>query len=109
MQKVWFQLIVVIDDKEFPSTSVTLKDDDCMADLRDAVKDACKNQLQYVAAMKLKVYPPGTVVPVLADTEPCPVRDKVSKHPMAPGNGNCYIVVAPSRYQQQQRQGNLRM
>ena len=73
--KVWFQL-VAIGEEELSSTSVILKDDDVIDELKRAVKIEIGPLLDRVSAVQLKVYPPGTTIPVPADVKPCPVVPK---------------------------------
>ena len=58
-----------------------------IADLKDAVKKKCENSLSSVAAAQLRVYPPGTQVPV-ADVPALNPGDRVVE-------SATFVVVAP--------------
>jgi len=60
--KVWFQLF--LGDTALDPFKVTLNQNDDIADLKKAVKIECGDNLQGVSSAQLRVYPPGTQVPV---------------------------------------------
>ena len=60
--KVWFQLF--LGDAAQTPFKVTLNQNADVADLIDAVKIKCGDDLQGVSPTRLRVYPPGTQVPV---------------------------------------------
>ena len=60
--KVWFQLF--LGNAALDPFKVTLKKNDDIADLMKAVKIECGDNLQGVSSAQLRVYPPGTQVPV---------------------------------------------
>jgi len=60
--KVWFQLF--LGNAGLLPVYVTLKKNDVIADLMEAVKIKCENSLSAIDSAQLRVYPPGTQVPV---------------------------------------------
>ena len=60
--KVWFQLF--LGNAGLLPVYVTLKKNDVIADLMEAVKIKCGDNLQGVSSAQLRVYPTGTQVPV---------------------------------------------
>ena len=60
--KVWFQLF--LGNAGLLPVYVTLKKNDVIADLMEAVKIKCENSLSSIDSAQLRVYPPGTQVPV---------------------------------------------
>ena len=98
MPTVWFRLVIG-DNYMGDDDGIDVTSNDCtISAFRWAVKKEADPLLNHLSAMKLKVYPPGTVVPVPAGTVPCPVWEEViSDHPTA--LDNFYIVVAPSEQQ----------
>ena len=60
--KVWFQLF--LGDAGLSPIYVTLTENDVIADLMEAVKIKCGDDLQGVSSARLRVCPPGTQVPV---------------------------------------------
>jgi len=60
--KVWFQLF--LGNAGLLPVYVTLKKNDVIADLMEAVKIKCGDDLQGVSSARLRVCPPGTQVPV---------------------------------------------
>ena len=59
---VWFQLF--LGHTAQTPFKVTLKKNDDIADLMEAVKIKCGDNLQGVSPTQIRVYPPGTQVPV---------------------------------------------
>ena len=60
--KVWFQLF--LGNAGLLPVYVTLNQNDVIADLMEAVKIKCGDDLQGVSSARLRVCPPGTQVPV---------------------------------------------
>jgi len=60
--KVWFQLF--LGNAGLLPVYVTLNQNDDIADLKKAVKIECGDNLQGASSAQLRVYPPGTQVPV---------------------------------------------
>ncbi len=99
MPTVWSELII---GKVIYPISLCLNDGDVIDDLRDTVKNKAGPLLARVSSLQLNVYPPGTTVPVPADTEPCLLDSYVSEH--ATTTKRRYIVVARSKYEHEQVQ-----
>ena len=71
--KVWFQLF--LGDAGLSPIYVTLTENDVIADLMEAVKIKCGDDLQGVSSARLRVYPPETQGPVPEGTnDPTLVR-----------------------------------
>ncbi len=94
MVAVWFQLVIGENKKAIP-TSVSLKNDDAIHNLRDAVKNKWRKLLSKVDAEALKVSPPGTKVPVLDRNIRYGSESVVSTCLQTKKSGT-FIVVAPA-------------
>ena len=90
MNGVWVQIYV---GGEKSGTEFGIYDEtvDTVDELRVAVKEACKPDLDYCSRNKINVYATCTVVPTPESTEPHDLRNKVSDHYK---QGNTLIVVA---------------
>jgi hypothetical protein len=76
---------------------VTLKKNDDIADLMDAVKIKCGDNLQGVSSAQLRVYPPGTQVPVPegADDPTLDPGGLVVHLNWGTSSKNAFVIVAP--------------
>ena len=106
---VWFQIVIigdydeskpVVDRVDVTSESFTI------ADMREAVKNKCAPNLNYLASNQLEVYPPETKVPIPAGTDRCDPQLTVASY-LLEGKGQRFIVVASAKQQQQQQTQEL--
>ena len=93
--KVWFQLF--LGDTALDPFKVTLNQNDDIADLKKAVKIECGDNLQGVSSAQLRVYPPGTQVPV---SEGADDPNLIPEGPVVHLNWgsirkNAFVIVAP--------------
>ena len=93
--KVWFQLF--LGDTALDPFKVTLKKNDDISDLMEAVKIKCENSLSAIDSAQLRVYPPGTQVPV---PEGADDPNLIPEGPVVHLNWgsirkNAFVIVAP--------------
>ena len=91
--KVWFQLF--LGDTALDPVTVTLNRNDDIDDLKGAVKIECGENLQGVSSAQLRVYPPGTQVPIPegADDTALDPRRRVDD---LNGDSVTFVIVAPA-------------
>ena len=91
---VWFQLF--LGHTAQTPFKVTLKKNDDIADLMDAVKIKCGDNLQGVSSAQLRVYPPGTQVPVPEGTNDPTLDPGLVVHlNWGASSKNAFVIVAP--------------
>ena len=93
--KVWFQLF--LGNAGLLPVYVTLKKNDVIADLMEAVKIKCGDDLQGVSSARLRVCPPGTQVPVPegADDPTMDPGGLVVHLNWGTSSKNAFVIVAP--------------
>ena len=92
---VWFQLF--LGHTAQTPFKVTLKKNDDIADLMKAVKIECGDNLQGVSSAQLRVYPPGTQVPVPEGTNDPILRSggPVVHLNWGTSDDTAFVIVAP--------------
>ena len=93
--KVWFQLFR--GNAGLLPVYVTSKKNDVIADLMKAVKIECGDNLQGVSSAQLRVYPPGTQVPVPEGTNDPILRSggPVVHLNWGTSDDTAFVIVAP--------------
>jgi len=93
--KVWFQLF--LGDTALDPFKVTLNQNDDIADLKKAVKIECGDNLQGVSSAQLRVYPPGTQVPVPEGADDPTLRSggPVVHLNWGTSDDTAFVIVAP--------------
>jgi len=92
--KVWFQLF--LGDAGLSPIYVTLTENDVIADLMEAVKIKCGDDLQGVSSARLRVYPPETQVPVPEGTNDPTLDPGLVVHlNWGASSKNAFVIVAP--------------
>jgi len=95
--KVWFQLF--LGDAAQTPFKVTLNQNADVADLIDAVKIKCGDDLQGVSPTRLRVYPPGTQVPVPEGATDDPALDPgdlIAVLNWGSRSKNAFVIIAPA-------------
>ena len=93
--KVWFKLF--LGRKELKPFKVTLNQNDDIADLMEAVKSTCENSLQGVSLAQLRMYPPGTKVPISEEDDDASLDpgDLVDDLNGGSSSKDAFVIVAP--------------
>jgi hypothetical protein len=93
--KVWFQLF--LGDAGLSPIYVTLTENDVIADLMEAVKIKCGDDLQGVSSARLRVYPPETQGPVPEGTNDPILRSggPVVHLNWGTSDDTAFVIVAP--------------
>ena len=93
--KVWFQLF--LGNAAQMLFKVTLNQNDDISDLMEAVKIKCGDNLQGVSPTQIRVYPPGTQVPVPEGTNDPIVRSggPVVHLNWGTSDDTAFVIVAP--------------
>ena len=93
--KVWFQLF--LGNAGLLPVYVTLKKNDVIADLMEAVKSTCENSLQGVSLAQLRMYPPGTKVPISEEDDDASLDpgDLVDDLNGGSSSKDAFVIVAP--------------
>ena len=80
------------------TTATTTNRNDDIADLMEAVKSTCENSLQGVSSAQLRMYPPGTKVPISEEDDDASLDpgDLVDDLNGGSSSKDAFVIVAPA-------------